>query len=104
MPHGPALVRIVNEDAFSAYNAHIYDAETGKEFSQWVQRVDITLDANEGVPYAQVKVLFPVFDIVTKAEIEPTTIDMDDINSIAFAIVMLERRLKELTKEPPNAL
>jgi hypothetical protein len=98
-PKRTALVRIVNDDPHSAHSAHIYDAETGEELSGWVQRVDITLDAADGPPFARIKAYFPQFDIVANAEIEMQPIDLNSIESVEFSIVMLKRRLRELTNQ-----
>lgn len=89
-------VRIVSVDQ-SARNAKVYDAHTGENLSGFIDRVEITLDANDGITRASVRYLFPIVDVTAEADIESVPLDMNDIDAIDRAIELLEARRTELT-------
>lgn len=64
----PIRVRI-QHDGGMAYNAHVTDAETGKEISH-VKAVELRLDASEKQPaIAHLEVYMPVIDVTVDAEV-----------------------------------
>lgn len=88
-------VRIVSADGI-ARNTHVYDAQTGEELSGVVDRIDISLDANDGITRASVRYIFPVFDVLAETDIESASLDLNDIDAIDRAIELLEARRTEL--------
>jgi hypothetical protein len=96
MPTRTRSVRIVS-DGNTGRNTHVYDGETGEELSGFVDRVEVTLDANE-VTRASVRLLFPSVDILTEAAIDNRVIDMNDRHELERVIDILYRRVYELKR------